>query len=166
MSLALPGGRPALAERVHGHAAGAPDHARGAAEGRRAPTLVVPALEAPRVDPVPEVFSVRPWAETEDPVALVASLVAGLRRHPTLAISDRAWATFVFRLQATGRPPLDHGVGGHGTVAGGQGRARGRSTGQGGGGGGPGGGSLLGGAIKLVGQSERQVSAEMTRGAC
>ena len=35
----------------------------------------MPALEAPRVDPVPEVFSIRPWAETEDPVAMAASLV-------------------------------------------------------------------------------------------
>ena len=40
-------------------------------------TLVVPKLEAPRVEEQPEVFGVRPFAEEEDPVALVASLVAG-----------------------------------------------------------------------------------------
>ena len=35
----------------------------------------MPALEAPRVNPVPEVFAIRPWAETEDPVAMAAALV-------------------------------------------------------------------------------------------
>ena len=59
--------------------------------------LVVPALEAPRVGERPDVFSVRPWSESEDPVALVASLV-GSRR--SLAVSDRTWATFVLQLQA------------------------------------------------------------------
>src|SRR5829696_6009759 len=39
-------------------------------------TLVVPRLEAPRVEERPEVFALRPWEETEDPVAIVAS-VAG-----------------------------------------------------------------------------------------
>ena len=37
-------------------------------------TLVVPALEAPRVAPCPEAFTVEPWEETEDPVAAVARL--------------------------------------------------------------------------------------------
>jgi Xaa-Pro aminopeptidase len=60
-------------------------------------TLVVPRLEAPRVDPQPDVFSLRPWDETDDPVAIVADLVGGRSR---LAVSDRAWATFVLRLQA------------------------------------------------------------------
>ncbi len=59
-------------------------------------TLVVPRLEAPRVTPVAEVFSVRPWAEHEDPVALVADLVGSRRR---LALSDRTWATFLLALQ-------------------------------------------------------------------
>ncbi len=64
------------------------------------PTLLVPALEAPRVRPVPEVFSVRPWAETEDPVAIAASLVRDCTTNaPVLALSDRAWAMFVLRLQ-------------------------------------------------------------------
>ncbi|MCA1692593.1 MAG: aminopeptidase P family N-terminal domain-containing protein, partial [Actinobacteria bacterium] len=61
-------------------------------------TLVVPALEAPRVAPCPDVFSIRPWAETEDPVAVVAGLVGRRRR---LAVSDRTWATSVLGLQKT-----------------------------------------------------------------
>jgi Xaa-Pro aminopeptidase len=64
------------------------------------PTLLVPALEAPRVSPVPEVFSVRPWAETEDPVSLAAGLVDKCAPgSPVVAISDRAWAVFLLRLQ-------------------------------------------------------------------
>jgi Xaa-Pro aminopeptidase len=59
-------------------------------------TLVVPGLEAPRVERDEALFSLRPWAETEDPVGIVAGLV-GARPH--LAVSDRTWATFVLRLQ-------------------------------------------------------------------
>lgn len=62
------------------------------------PTLVVPALEAPRVDADPSLFTVRPWQETEDPVAIVAGLVGGRR---SLAVSDRTWARFVLELQAS-----------------------------------------------------------------
>jgi Xaa-Pro aminopeptidase len=58
--------------------------------------LVVPGLEAPRVEPDPEVFSLRPWAESDDPVEIVAGLLGGRSR---LAISDRAWATFLIQLQ-------------------------------------------------------------------
>src|SRR5581483_11138767 len=58
-------------------------------------TLVVPRLEAPRVEPRPE-FTVKPWDETDNPVAVVAALVGTRRR---LAISDRAWATFLLQLQ-------------------------------------------------------------------
>ena len=61
-------------------------------------TLVLPQLEAPRVESDPAVFSLRPWSETEDPVAVVAELVG---RRSTLAVSDRAWATFVLQLQAS-----------------------------------------------------------------
>src|SRR6188508_2998322 len=60
-------------------------------------TLVVPRLEAPRVVEQPDVFRLRPWAETDDPVSLVATLVDDRRQ---LAISDRAWATFLLQLQA------------------------------------------------------------------
>lgn len=65
------------------------------------PVLVVPELEAPRVKPVPEVFTVRPWAETESPVDIVASLVSGSTgAEPAIAVGDRTWATFVLGLQA------------------------------------------------------------------
>jgi len=57
--------------------------------------LVVPQLEAPRVAPRPQ-FEIRPWAETDDPTEVVATLVGSRSR---LAISDRAWATFLLRLQ-------------------------------------------------------------------
>ena len=62
-------------------------------------TLVLPRLEAPRVVEHPMLFALRPWSETEDPVAVVAEL---LDRAPRarLAISDRCWATFVLQLQA------------------------------------------------------------------
>ncbi len=60
-------------------------------------TLVVPLLEAPRVEVDPSVFSLRPWGEQEDPVDVVTGLVGGRQR---LAISDRAWATFLLRLQS------------------------------------------------------------------
>ena len=60
-------------------------------------TLVVPELEAPRVKPQPDVFAIHAWSETDDPVAVVAALIGGRRR---LAISDRAWATFLLQLQA------------------------------------------------------------------
>lgn len=60
-------------------------------------TLVVPALEAPRVEERPDVFTVRPWGETEDPIAIVAGLVGDSRRR--LAISDRTWSTFLIGLQ-------------------------------------------------------------------
>ena len=59
--------------------------------------LVVPALEAPRVEEQGSLFSLRPWGETEDPIAIVADLVGSASR---LAISDRAWATFLLGLQA------------------------------------------------------------------
>lgn len=59
-------------------------------------TLVVPRLEAPRVHEAPELFSLRPWNETEDPVEIVAGLVGRRRR---LGVSDRAWASALLRLQ-------------------------------------------------------------------
>jgi Xaa-Pro aminopeptidase len=58
--------------------------------------LVVPRLEAPRVEEQPDVFTVRPWSETEDPVSIVSELVGGAT---SVAVSDRTWATFVLALQ-------------------------------------------------------------------
>jgi len=59
-------------------------------------TLVVPALEVPRVEERPEAFMIRPWGETEDPVAIVAGLAG---QPATAAIGDRSWATFLLGLQ-------------------------------------------------------------------
>jgi Xaa-Pro aminopeptidase len=59
-------------------------------------TLVVPRLEAPRVVEKPELFSVVPWDETEDPIAIVGGLVGS---RSSLAIGDKTWARFVVDLQ-------------------------------------------------------------------
>jgi Xaa-Pro aminopeptidase len=61
-----------------------------------AATLVVPRLEAPRVVERPDVFSVLPWGETEDPISIVAGLVGSAG---SVAIGDRTWARFVVDLQ-------------------------------------------------------------------
>jgi Xaa-Pro aminopeptidase len=58
-------------------------------------TLVVPRLEAPRVVERPEVFTVRPWEETEDPVEIVADLAG---RPPVAAIGNRTWSQFLIEL--------------------------------------------------------------------
>jgi Xaa-Pro aminopeptidase len=60
-------------------------------------TLVVPALEAPRVVERPEAFRLLPWDETDDPVGIVA----GLAGSPGVAaVGDRTWARFLVDLQA------------------------------------------------------------------
>jgi Xaa-Pro aminopeptidase len=60
-------------------------------------TMVIPRLEAPRVVERPEVFSIMPWDETDDPVALVASLVG---RPSVAAVGDTMWARFLVDLLA------------------------------------------------------------------
>jgi len=60
-------------------------------------TLVVPRLEEPRVRPLPDLFAIRAWEESEDPTEIVAGLVGS---RPSLAVSDRTWATFILALQA------------------------------------------------------------------
>jgi len=57
--------------------------------------LVIPRLEAPRVTPRPGVFEILPWDETDDPVALAASLVPGAT---TIAVGDQMWARFLVEL--------------------------------------------------------------------
>jgi Xaa-Pro aminopeptidase len=61
-------------------------------------TLVVPRLEAPRVVERPDVFTLSPWDETDDPIALVADLCASAS---VAAIGDRTWARFLVDLQAS-----------------------------------------------------------------
>jgi Xaa-Pro aminopeptidase len=58
-------------------------------------TLLVPRLEAPRVEPQEGVFELRPWDETDDPTAIVAELAAGSR---TIAVGDQMWARFLVEL--------------------------------------------------------------------
>ena len=58
-------------------------------------SLVIPRLEAPRVQPYPTVFDIVPWNETDDPVALVAKIAAGAR---SIAIGDQMWARFLVEL--------------------------------------------------------------------
>jgi Xaa-Pro aminopeptidase len=62
------------------------------------PVLLVPALEAPLVPDSGGMITLRPWAESEDPVALAGALLAP-ERDATYAISDRAWAHSVLALQ-------------------------------------------------------------------
>jgi Xaa-Pro aminopeptidase len=59
------------------------------------PTLVIPRLEAPRVEMMPGVFSLLAWNETDDPTALVADLATGAR---TVAVGDQMWARFLVEL--------------------------------------------------------------------
>jgi Xaa-Pro aminopeptidase len=58
--------------------------------------LFVPELEAPRVEPVGDLFEVRSWGETEDPLEPTA---AAVRTWQRALIGDATWATFVLGLQ-------------------------------------------------------------------
>jgi Xaa-Pro aminopeptidase len=60
-------------------------------------TLVVPRLEAPRVVEQPDVFAIQPWNETDDPIDLVATLSKGVS---VAAIGDHTWARFLVDLLA------------------------------------------------------------------
>ncbi len=59
-------------------------------------TLVVPELESPRARAIAPDLEQRTWGETDDPYAVIASLVT---RHGDVALSDQMWALFVLRLQ-------------------------------------------------------------------
>ena len=58
--------------------------------------LMVPRLEAPRVEHDPSVFDVEPWDETDDPIARVAAHVGAARN---VAIGDQTWARALLGLQ-------------------------------------------------------------------
>jgi Xaa-Pro aminopeptidase len=66
-------------------------------------TLVIPRLETPRVVAHDDVFTLRPWGELEDPVAIVAELVG---TPQVAAVGDTMWARFLVEL-------LGHWPGGH-----------------------------------------------------
>ena len=58
--------------------------------------LVVPRLEAPRVHARPDIFTIEPWDETDDPIGRVVAHVHGAR---SIGIGDNTWARFVLALQ-------------------------------------------------------------------
>ncbi len=62
------------------------------AEGE--PTMFIPLLEAPRV--AAGEFEVVPWAETDDPVAMVASAASG---SGEILVGDHTWSVFLLGLQ-------------------------------------------------------------------
>ncbi len=61
----------------------------------RHPVLLVPALERPRVAEIPEAFETRPWAESDDPIALLADELGDAR---TVAVGDQMWSRFLVEL--------------------------------------------------------------------
>lgn len=61
--------------------------------------MVIPRLEAPRVQPMPNVFSLHPWNETDDPVAITAELVRSVAPSSrVIAVGDQMWARFLVDL--------------------------------------------------------------------
>ncbi len=58
-------------------------------------TMLIPRLEAPRVAEQPGVFDLLPWGETDDPTAIVGKLAAGAKQ---VAIGDQMWARFLVEL--------------------------------------------------------------------
>jgi Xaa-Pro aminopeptidase len=124
-------------------------------------TLVVPQLEAPRVAQDPRLFALRPWRETEDPISIIAGLVGS---RTDLAVSDRAWAMHMmalqqtmsgakFRLASDVTSPL-RSVKDAAEIAAlkAAGAAADRVA-----------AALLGGEIALIGRTEAEVSAEISR---
>jgi len=62
-------------------------------------TIVVPGLEAPRVTLMSGVFTLLPWSETEDPVAITARLVKeSTPESRVVAVGDQMWARFLVDL--------------------------------------------------------------------
>jgi len=59
-------------------------------------SLFIPELEAPRVERRGDLFEIRPWSETEDPVGLVTNELAGWGKG---LIGDHTWATFAIGIQ-------------------------------------------------------------------
>lgn len=59
--------------------------------------LVIPRLEAPRVETLPDVFDLVAWDETADPVRITADIVRA-HRPTTIAIGDQMWARFLVEM--------------------------------------------------------------------
>ena len=60
-------------------------------------SLVIPRLEVQRLSPLPGVFSIVPWDETDDPIALADRL---LGPAAIVAVGDQMWARFLVDLVA------------------------------------------------------------------
>ena len=58
-------------------------------------TLVVPALEEPRVHPIPDLFDIVPWGETVEPLDIVADRCRTANR---IAVGDQMWSRFLVGL--------------------------------------------------------------------
>ncbi|MEN8041033.1 MAG: Xaa-Pro peptidase family protein [Actinomycetota bacterium] len=63
-------------------------------------TLVIPELEAPRVEAGDLPLRIRAWGETEDPIAISDALLADAG---TVLIGDETWSTFLLDLQKANR---------------------------------------------------------------
>lgn len=59
-------------------------------------TMVVPRLEAPRVEPRGDAFAIRPWDEAEDPIEIVSSMAG---KPSTAAVGEPTWSVFLLGLQ-------------------------------------------------------------------
>lgn len=63
------------------------------------PFVIVPTLEASRLEPRKGLVDIHRWDETESPTELTARLVEGAK-GAKVAISDQTWSAFLLRLQA------------------------------------------------------------------
>ncbi len=61
------------------------------------PELVVPGLEAPRVEVRDDAFTVTGWAESDDPIGIIDGLLGDVG---TVAFGDETWSRFLLELQA------------------------------------------------------------------
>jgi Xaa-Pro aminopeptidase len=124
------------------------------------PVLVVPRLEAPRVVEDPDLFVIWPWGESDDPVAIVAGLVG----PDPVGVSDRMWASLLLAISSRlpGREfvPASRVTGpvrakkddGEVRALAAAGAAADRVA-----------DALLAGEIPLIGRTEAEVSAEISR---
>lgn len=60
-------------------------------------TLIVPLLEAAKITPIDDAFTVLPWTETEDPVAVANALISGAS---VAAVGSQTWSRFTLGLQS------------------------------------------------------------------
>lgn len=125
-------------------------------------TLIIPNLEVPRVVPRGDAFTIRGWAETEDPVGLVVGLAG---RPGSVAVGDQTWGRYVVELvdRLPGSPRFRRATDVIGPLRQTKdaaeiealraaGAAADRVAAQ-----------LQGGEIALVGRTEAEVSAELSR---